>query len=78
MAVINRHRALVELARKGAFVETLNMQDSTVLILCEGDTIGHLRWTTFRAMIEDRTLVEVPKGPGQLSGVFRYVLSKEA
>lgn len=78
MAVINRHRALVELARKGAFVETLNRDDSTVLIVCDGKTIGHLRWTTFRAMLESRTIVEVPWGPGQVSGMFRYVLSEEA
>lgn len=78
MAVINRHRAMVELAREGACVETLGRQDAPVQILCDGKTIGHLRWTTFRALLEAGTLVEVPRGPGQLAGAFRYVLSKEA
>lgn len=62
---------MVELAREGAFVRE-NSAAGCVEIWRDGRIVGHLRWTTFRAMLEARTLVEDPKGHGQ------YVLSKEA
>lgn len=74
MAVINRHRALVELACESAFV-TENTAAGCVEIWHAGVLVAHLRWTTFRAMIEERTLVETPVAAGQTP---RYVLSKEA
>ena len=78
MAVINRHRALVELARKGAFVQAFERPDTPLMVVCDDRKLGHLRWTTFRALIEARTLVELPRSPGQPADVTCYGLGKDA
>lgn len=78
MAVINRHRAMVELARKGAFVSTHKNPDSPLMIFCDDKKLGNLRWTTFRAMLEAGTLVELPRTPGQPADVTCYGLGKDA
>lgn len=78
MAVISRHLAMVELARKGAFVSAHANPDMPLMIFCDDRKVGHLRWTTFRAMLEARTLVELPRTPGQPSDVRCYGLGKDA
>lgn len=77
MAVINRHRAMVELARKGALVRE-NAAAGCVEIWHDGWVVGHLRLATFRSMLEHGTLVELPRTPGQPSDVRCYGLGKDA
>lgn len=81
MAVISRHLAMIELARKGSFVRENTRAGCVEIWIDErivGRIVGHLRWTTFRAMIEAGTLAEVPDVPGQSAAFRYYVLSKEA
>lgn len=77
MAVINRLRAMTELARAGAFVLAPSKPDSPIPIVCEDAVIGHLRWTTWKAMVESGQLEEIPRGPGQ-TGETCYRLRKDA
>lgn len=77
MAVINRHRAMVELARKGALVRE-NAAAGCVEIWHDGWVVGHLRWTTFRSMLEHGTLVELPRSAWHRADVPCYGLGKDA
>lgn len=78
MAVINRLRAMTELARQGAFVLAPSKPDSPIPIVCEDAVIGHLRWTTWKSMVEAGIIEEIPRGPGQPADATCYRLRKDA